>query len=571
LKPAVFFRELRHRKVLRAAAVYAVIGWAVIEASDTIFPALSIPEGAFTAVLVITLVGFPVALVAAWMFDITSHGVRRTQPLSAGSAAEPLDRPTDGPLDGTLAAALAAEGPASPRSIAVLAFANMSDDPDNEYFSDGVTEEIINALARVAGLHVAARTSSFSFKGMDQDVTEIGRRLRVATVLEGSVRKAGQQVRIAAQLVNAADGYHIWSEVYDRELADIFEVQEEIARAIVDKLKVEFMGEGDEPLVQRHTENLDAYNLYLRGRYFWNQRERGLTKGIEYLEHAIAADGRYALAYSGLADSYNLLGFYGFLRPKEVFPKAKVQARKALELDPELGEAHASLAFACMLFDWKWADAEGEFRRAMELCPAYVTAHHWYSEFLLAMGRMEEGIAEARQALRLDPIGLIINTLLGMALYLARDYEEAIEACKKTLELEPDFLPVYLWLGLAYGQTGRHDKAIEIFEKAKAQSDGRPAMTALLGLAYAVAGRTRDAETALEELREVSRTSYVSPFDVARIHIGLGEGASGLERLEDAYEERSIGLVWMGVDPTLDPVRSDPGFQDLLRRMDLQR
>lgn len=567
MKPAVFFRELRHRKVLRAAAVYAVIGWAVIEASDTIFPALSIPEGAFTAVLVITLVGFPVALVGAWMFDITPHGLTRTQPLSADSAAEPLDRPPDG----SLAAAVAADGPASPRSIAVLPFANMSDDPDNEYFSDGVTEEIINALAKVAGLHVAARTSSFSFKGKDQDVTEIGRRLRVATVLEGSVRKAGQQVRIAAQLVNAADGYHIWSEVYDRELCDIFEVQEEIARTIVDKLKVEFMGEGDESLVQRHTENLDAYNLYLRGRYFWNQRERGLTKGIEYFEHAIAADGRYALAYSGLADSYNLLGFYGFLRPKEAFPKAKVQARKALELDPELGEAHASLGFACMLFDWKWADAEGEFTRAMDLSPTYVTAHHWYSEFLLAMGRMEEGIAEARQAVRLDPIGLIINTLLGMALYLARDYEEAIEACLKTLDLEPDFLPAYVWLGLAYGEMGRHEKAIEIFEKAKAQSDGRPAMTALLGHACAVAGRTRDAETALEELREVSRTSYVSPFDLARIYIGLGEGASGLERLEDAYEERAIGLVWIGVDPTLDPVRSDPGFQDLLRRMDLQR
>lgn len=319
MKPAVLFRELRHRKVLRAAAVYAVIGWAVIEASDTIFPVLSIPEGAFTAVLIITLVGFPVALVGAWMFDITPHGLKRTQPLSADSAV------------------VAADEPASPRSIAVLPFANMSDDPDNEYFSDGVTEEIINALAKVAGLQVAARTSSFSFKGKDQDVTEIGRRLRVATVLEGSVRKAGQQVRIAAQLVNADDGYHIWSEVYDRELADIFEVQEEIARAIVDKLKVEFMGEGDQRLVQRHTENLDAYNLYLRGRYFWNQRERGLTKGIECFEHAIAADGRYALAYSGLADSYNLLGFYGFLGPKEAFPKAKMRARKALELDPELG------------------------------------------------------------------------------------------------------------------------------------------------------------------------------------------------------------------------------------------
>jgi len=552
---------------LRAAAIYAVIGWAVIEASDTIFPALSIPEGAFTVVLIVTLVGFPAALVGTWMFDITPHGLKRTQPLSADSAAKPLDRPTDGPL----AAAVAPDRLASPRSIAVLPFANMSEDPDNEYFSDGVTEEIINTLAKVAGLHVAARTSSFSFKGKDEDVTEIGRRLRVATVLEGSVRKAGQRVRIAAQLVNAADGYHIWSEAYDRELADIFEVQEEIARAIVGKLKVEFMGEGDQPLVQRHTENLNAYNLYLRGRYFWNQRERGLMKGIEHLEHAIAADGRYALAYSGLADSYNLLGFYGFLRPKEAFPKAKVQARKALKLDPELGEAHASLAFACMLFDRKWADVEREFTRAMELNPAYVTAHHWYSEFLMAMGRMEEGIAEARQALRLDPIGLIINTLLGMALYFARDYGRAIEACLKTLDLEPDFLPAYLWLGLAYGQTDRHDKAIEIFEKAKAQSDGRPAVAALLGHAYALAGRTGDAEAALEELREVSRTSYVSPFDLARIYIGLGERASGLERLEDAYEERAIGLVWMGVDPTLDPVRSDPGFQDLLRRMDLQR
>ena len=560
---SVFFEELRRRKVYRVAVVYAVAGFALIEAADIIFPTLSVPDHWFTVLLVTTLAGFPFALVSAWIFDLTSKGFTRTAALpNAPGTTRPAQRGIPVPSQ------TATEEAVSEKSVAVLPFANMSEESQNEYFSDGVTEEIISALTKVPGLRVAARTSSFRFKGLNEDVTEIGRRLRVATVLEGSVRKAGERVRITAQLVKVADGYHIWSEVYDRELADIFAVQEEIARTIVGKLKVELLDADDAPLVQRHTENLEAYNLYLKGRFFWNQREGGLAKGIEYFDQAIEADENYALAYAGIADSYNLLGFYGFLPAREAFPQAKARAKRALELDPDLGEAHVSLAFACMLYDWDWTGAEGEFRRGLELSPGYATGHHWFSEFLMAMGQADQAIVQAERAVEIDPIGLIINTLLGMAYYFAREHDRAIEACLRTLELLPDFVPVYLWLGFAYVQKGRHEEAIEIFERARERSDDRPAMTALLGYANAAGGRREEAEAMLLRLRELSRDQYVSAFDRARIYVALGETATALDELEAAFEERAMGLVWLRVDPTLDAVRDEPAFQDLLRRMD---
>lgn len=562
-----FFEEAKRRRVFRVAALYAIIGLAVIEAGDIILPTLSVPEAWFTVLLVGVLLGFPLALVVGWFYDLTSHGFERTPALAPDAVIGPP------PGVGAAGIGLPIEREigelTTEQSVAVLPFTNMSEDAENEYFSDGVTEELINALTKVPGLRVAARTSSFSFKGKNEDVTEIGRSLRVATVLEGSVRRYGQQVRITAQLVKTADGYHIWSEVYERELADIFAVQEEIARKIVDKLKVELMAGSDSRLVQQHTENLEAYNLYLKGRFFWNQREAGLLKAIEYLEQAVEADPQYALAFSGLADCHILVAFYGFSEPNEAFPIAQQRAATALELDPTLGEAYISSAFARMLFDWDWATAEGEFLRGLELSPGYATGHHWYSELLMAMGRPDEAITEAKRAIELDPIGLIINTLLGMAYYFSRDNDRAVEACLATLELLPDFLPVYLWLGLAYVQQGEHEEAIGLFERARVQADDRPAVTALLAYAYAAAGKSREAEALLKRLEAAAQTQPVSSVDLARIYAGLGDSDASLDKLEVAFEERAIGLVWLSVDPTFDPVRSDPRFQDILLRMDL--
>jgi serine/threonine-protein kinase len=459
-----------------------------------------------------------------------------------------------------------------PSSIAVLPFATLSADPEQDYFCDGMAEEIINALTHLEGLRVVARTSSFAFKGKHQDVREIGRKLDVETVLEGSVRKAGNRLRITAQLVKTDDGYHLWSERYDREMEDVFAIQDEISLAIVEKLKINLIGRQKTKLTKRQTEDIDAYNLYLKGRYFWNKRtEKALRKGIEYFSEAIKLDPEYAVAYTGLADSYNLLSAYSIASPGESIPEAKAAATKALKIDPDLAEGHECLGHVDMLYDWNWQNAEKEFKRAIELNPNYATAHQRHGILLTAMGRMDEALVEIKRAQELDPLSLIINTDVGLFFFLQRQYDEAAELCGKPLEMDPNFAVARFAHGLALEQMERYEEAAGEFQQAMAISGGNPIYLSALGHARAIAGSVEEAWKILSELLVLSSRRYVSPYSTATVYAGLGETDKAFTWLERALEEHSVwlGHLHLRVDPRLDCLRSDPRFVLLLRQMGL--
>lgn len=463
------------------------------------------------------------------------------------------------------------ERPQISPSIAVLPFVNMSADTENEYFCDGLAEEIINALTKVENLYVVARTSAFSFKDKEIDVREIGRRLDVANVLEGSVRKAGNRLRIMAQLISVEDGYHLWSERYDRELEDVFAIQDEITLAIVDNLKVKMLRGERSALLDRYRDNLEAYNLYLKGRHYWSKRPRGISRAIEYFERAIAKDANYALAYAGLADCYNTLGSWenGALSPSEAMPKAKAAAERALALDSMLAEAHASLAYGNMHYDWDWSATEARFQRAFDINPNYPTAHHWRSHYLTAQGRADDSLAESNRFLELDPLDLFANAHLAWHYLFARKYDEAIEQCWKSRELFPDsFFPAFFF-ALAYEQKGMLDEAVAEFEKVMKMSPNITFASAGLGHLYAVSGEKAKAENIIAELDQISKTRYVPSYDIAVIHAGLGEKELAFGWLEKAYREHSSWLAYLRVEPRLDPLRSDSRFTDLLRRIGL--
>ena len=457
-------------------------------------------------------------------------------------------------------------------SIAVLPFANISADAENEYFCDGLAEELLNALAKIEALRVAARTSAFSFKGKETDVREIGRKLNVSVVLEGSVRKSGNRLRITAQLINVTDGYHLWSERYDRQIEDLFEIQDEVTLAVVDALKLKLLSSEKASLLKQRTENTEAYQLYLKGRYYWHQRtEEAVKKGIECFEQAIDIDPNYALAYAGLADSYSLLGLseYSALSPTEAFPKAKQASVKALEIDNTVAEAHVSLAFGRMYFDWDFQRAESEYQQAIELNPSYATAHHFRALNLMATGQTDLAIAEMNKAQALEPLSLIINTNLGWMLYFARQYDQAIEQYEKTLEMDRNFYPARFRLGQAYLQAGSIDKAVKEFEQAVTLSERKARPLALLGYAYGLSGNKTGAERMLEELNELSRKRYVSSLEVARIHLALGEKNQVFDCFNRAVEEREGWLIWVKLEPSFDSLRSDSRYTELLRRMGL--
>ncbi len=461
-----------------------------------------------------------------------------------------------------------------PPSVAVLPFVNVSPEKENEYFSDGMTEEIIDALAKVEGLQVVSRTSVFAFKGKEQDIRKIGKQLNVSHVVEGSVRKAGNRVRITAQLINIADGYHLWSERFDRELEDVFTIQEEIAHMIVNALKIKLVRKAETPLVERSTENIKAYNLFLKGRYCWNKRtEAALKQCVNYFEQAIEIDPDYMLAYCGLADAYALLGIaeYGALPPMEVMPKAKAAAVKALEIDNTLAEAQTTVAHVKAFFDWDFTGADKEFNRAIELNPNYPFSHHWYALYLSAMERHDEAIAEEKRAQELEPLSLIINKNVGTIFYYARKYEQAIEQYKKALELDPDFARTHFFLGLAYISNSMFEEAIAEIKKAITFSGENTVMLALLASAIAMSGKKDEATKILKDLKKRLKRGYVPSFNLAILYMGLDEKASAFEWLEKAYQERSSWLVSLKVEPILDGLRSDPRFTALLEKVGLEK
>jgi TolB-like protein/Tfp pilus assembly protein PilF len=455
-------------------------------------------------------------------------------------------------------------------SIGVLPFANTSADPDNEYFSDGITEEILNALSRIPSLKVAARTSSFALKGKSLDISEVGRRLNVKTVLEGSVRRAGSRVRITARLINATDGYHIWSERYDREMQDVFEIQDEIARAIVERLKVKLTTEQDEALVRRQTENIEAYELYLHGRhcsYRWNITGM-MQKALEYFEAALSKDPEYALAYHGLADVYSILGLYAFLPPAGVVEKAMAAATRAVELAPESPEARTSLGFAQIL-DWDWQAARSTLLRAIELNPRYAQAHTFHAWVLSTLDKPAEAAAAARIGLELDPFLPATSGVAALVAYHGRRYDEAIRESERALERDPTSALSLLAISMAHAAKGSHKEAILRAERGVGLSPGVNFLRGVLGAVYAMADETEAARRVLEDLLERSKRMYVGPTVISWIYSHLADHDRAFEWLEKAYDQRDCTLGFGLRAPMYDVIRDDPRFAGLLTKLGL--
>jgi serine/threonine protein kinase/Tfp pilus assembly protein PilF len=456
-------------------------------------------------------------------------------------------------------------------SVAVLPFEDFSRQKDQEYLCLGIASELINRLNKIQDLWVPARGSSFSFRGSEASIQQIGDSLNVQSVLMGTLQKDGNKIRISVELIDVAGNNIIWSDTYERNEGDIFDLQDDVTLAIVEKLKVNLLGEESAALVKRYTENVEAYNLYLKGRHFWNERtEEGFEQTIRYLRDAIEKDPSYALAYAGIADTYNILGWYSHLSPFEAFPKAKVAALKALEIDDDLAEAHASLAAYFLWHEWDWISAEREFKRSIELNPGYATAHHWYADCLTVMRRSDEAITEMKRAQELDPLSLIINTDLAKEYLYARQYDQAINQCEKTLELNPNFYRVYKYFGQAYVQTSQLEEAIQVFQNAKDLSKGHPAVLAWLGYVYGLSGRIIEAQGLFEELENISKQQYVSPIYYSFVHIGLGDIDRAFIWLEKAYDERSSWLIYIHRSPIYESLHTDDRYNALLRKMNLE-
>jgi eukaryotic-like serine/threonine-protein kinase len=460
---------------------------------------------------------------------------------------------------------------APPASAAVLPFVDLSPGKDQEYFSDGLTEELITSLSQVEGLRVAARTSSFQFKGRSADVREVGRNLDVGAVLEGSVRKSGNRLRIAAQLVNVADGYQLWSQAYDRELTDVFAVQEEIARAIVEALRLRLGVAEGAALSAAPTKDLEAYDLYLKGRFAWNQRSAAaLPEAVRYLEQAVARDSGFARAYAALADAYILLVPYAGASRETTWPKARAAAEKALALDSTLAEAHTSLAYGTMIYEWDWPAAEASFRRAIAANPNYATGHHWYGDFLAGRGRLEESLREMRRAHALDPLSRIIGVELAWVYYLMGRNDEAVTQIRRTLALDPDYPQGGMILGLVFIAEGRYAEAIQTLRQAIARHGEYDPLNGALVYAYARSGDRATALRLLGELVERSKRGEVGPFALAIAYTGLGETDRAIETLHRAIDQRDIFLAESFFDPLLHPLRSDPRFRRVEERMGLR-
>jgi TolB-like protein/DNA-binding SARP family transcriptional activator/Tfp pilus assembly protein PilF len=457
----------------------------------------------------------------------------------------------------------------SASSIAVLPFADLSGG-EYEYFADGITEELIARLGQVEGMSVVGRTSAFSYKGQAVDVRDVAQRLNVSSVLEGSVRHSGDRVRIVAQLSDARNGYQIWTETYERQAADVFEIQDDIARAIVTRLRGRVSDSDSSRLATHTTTDVEAFNLYLKGRYQWHRRtEQSLHAAREFFAAAIERAPDYARAHAGLGDAYAILGFYDWMPPREAFPAAAAAARRALALEPALAEPHATIAYVALYYEWDWDGAEREFRRAIELAPGYSTAHQWYANLLTAMGRFDEAVAEMSEAMRLDPLSLIANAALCWSHYYAREYTTAVNQCTRALDLDSSFALAWLWRAWARGALGDHDAALADYERA-AELSGSAIHIAGLARGYAAAGGEDRARDLLRELQQRAG-GYVPPYELAQVHVALGDTAAALAALDRAYEHRSHSMAFLAVEPWFQPLHASPRFQRLIRELRLER
>lgn len=460
------------------------------------------------------------------------------------------------------------EAGAGVKSIAVLPFKPIGAEAGDEYLGLGLADALITKLTNLRQIRVRP-TSAVREYTRARDITVAGRELKVDALLDGSIQRARKRIRVTAQLVDARDGSTLWAENFDEKLADIFSLEDSLSDQVVRALSLKLTGEERKYLIKRHTESTEAYQAYLKGRYFWNKRtSNGFEKGVEYFERAIALDPNYALAYVGLADCYQLLSGYFALPSREGIPKARKALLEALQLDDTLAEAHASLAHL-RAREWNWSDAEKEFQRAIELNPNYVTAHHWYSIYLRVMGRFDEAWAEIKIAVELDPVSLSINTSVGALLYVMREYDQALEQLRTTLELDPLYPYAHFNLGMVYEAKEMYPEAIKHYRKTQTILGKNPELTAFLGHAYALSGRRGQAQKLLDELKKLSDQGYELRYHIAVIYEGLGEKDQAFAWLEEAYHKRDEVLGILKVDPMLDSLRADPRFMSLLERVGL--
>jgi TolB-like protein/Tfp pilus assembly protein PilF len=460
----------------------------------------------------------------------------------------------------------------SPRiqSLVVLPLENLSNDPEQEYFADGMTDQLITNLAQISALKVISRTSAMRYKGTKKSLPEIARELHVNAVVEGAVMWVGGRVRISAQLIEAPTDYHLWAASYERDLRDVLSMQEEVTRAIASEIRVNLSAQEQERLASTRPIDPEAYRFYLKGRYYWNKRSlEGFQKAIEYFQQATAKDPAYALAYVGLADTYTYFSFFDVVPPREAMPNAKAAAARALEIDDSLGEAHVSLGYVSYMYDWDWPAAGKHFEQALTLNPAYSTAHTFYPFYLSSLGRSEEALAVAKGSLDLDPASPAVNHSLAVQFYFARQFDQAIEQAHKTLELDPNFAISYELLGEVYVSRGMYREGLSELEEYSSLSRGRAMSLALLGYAHARLGERSQALRMLEQLEAASKERYTPAFSFAVVYAGLGEKDQAFAWLEKAYGERTSRLGYLKVEPLWDPLRSDPRFADLVRRIGL--
>jgi TolB-like protein/Tfp pilus assembly protein PilF len=586
MNPKGFFAELKRRNVYKVGIAYIVGGWALSQGIAQVFPVFDIPNWAIRLIVLLIIIGLPIALVLAWMFELTPEGIKRTETADAmpGTAQRKkhawiyvvvvgallsiglffLGRYTAsrGNEDGRRSAASLPN-----KSIAVLPFDNLSRDPDNAYFAEGVQDEILTRLAKVADLKVISRTSTQHFKSAPDDLPEIAKKLGVMHILEGSVQKANDQVRVNVQLVNALSDAHLWAETYDRKLTDIFAVESEIAKTIAETLQAKLTGSEKTAMAKEPTVNTEAYELYHKGRFFWNKRTGpDLRKAIDYFGQAIAKDPNYALAYVGLADSYLLLPNYGGASSKESLPPARAAAKKALELDDSLAEAHATLGLLATI-ELDLDRATNELHRAVELKPNYATAHHWFALSLMTLGRLDPAIAEGKRAIELDPLSSIINADFCWMYLCAHRYDEAEAQARKTLEMDPRFFLAHYYLGAALQLKGHLSEAISEFQRAF-ELNNDPYSLAALGQAYARSGQKEEALKILARLNEDPKSRYAAPYAMALINLGLGKKDRAIDELERAYREGETNYLFViKVDPLLDDLRGDPRFEALVQKV----
>jgi TolB-like protein/Tfp pilus assembly protein PilF len=587
-----FFAELKRRNVYKVAVAYIVAGWALSQGIAQVFPVFDIPNWVIRLIVVLIIIGLPISLVLAWMFELTPQGIKRTETADAMPAATRKKKhvwiyvvvigvllsiglfllgrysAVNGASRSSASAARTEAATVPDKSIAVLPFDNLSRDPDNAYFAEGVQDEILTRLAKIGDLKVISRTSTEKYKSAPANLREIAQQLGVAHIVEGSVQKANDQVRVNVQLINALTDAHLWADTYDRKLLDIFSVESDIAKTIADTLQAKLSGSEKTAISKKPTANPEAYELYLKARFFWNKRTGAdLKTAAQYFERAVTADPSYGSAYAGLAQSYLLIPVFGAGAPRDFFPKAMVAAHRAIKLDETSAEGHSALAML-VLFDFKFKESEEEFRRAIELNPNYATAHHWFGNSLLVtLGRFDEAIKEGERAVELDPLSLIINADLGSTLMIARRYDEAIAQLRRTLALDGNFGYAHWNLGEALYLKGDIPAAISEYEKAAALDDD-PQILALLGRAYADTGKREQALEILQKLNEKGQQHYVRKYLYTVVYTGLGDKATAIDYLEKANEDGDTpDTTWLKVDPIFDPLRSEPRFQQLIAKM----